>query len=45
MTHHPGRTSCFLGRPAKGMAIGILAVLWACETESGRVLARARVMN
>ena len=41
MTHHPGRTSCLLGRPAKGMAIGILAVLWACETESGRVLARA----
>jgi len=23
------------------MAVGILAVLWACETESGRVLARA----
>ena len=41
MTHHPERTSCLLGRPAKGMAIGILAVLWACETESGRVLARA----
>ena len=41
MTHHPGRTSCLLGRPARGMAFGILAVLWACETESGRVLARA----
>ena len=41
MTHHPGRTSCLLGRLAKGMAFGILAVLWACETESGRVLARA----
>ena len=41
MTHHPGRASCLLGRPAKGMAIGILAVLWACETESRRVLARA----
>jgi parvulin-like peptidyl-prolyl isomerase len=41
MTHHPGWTSCLLGRPAKGMAIGILAVLWACETESRRVLARA----
>ena len=41
MTHHPGRTSCLLGRPARGMAFGILAVLWACDTESGRVLARA----
>ena len=41
MTHHPGRTSCLLSRPAKRMAFGILAVFWACETESGRVLARA----
>ena len=41
MTPHPGRTSCFLGRIAKGMAFGILATLGACETESGRVLARA----
>ncbi len=41
MTHQPGRTSCLLGRRAKGMVLGILAVLWACETETGRVLARA----
>ncbi len=41
MTHHPGRTSCHLGRRAKGIALGILAVLWACEPNSGRVLARA----
>ena len=41
MTHHRGRTSCFLGRRAKAMAVGILAVLWACEAESNRVLARA----
>ena len=41
MTHHRGRTSCFLGRRAKTMAVGILAVLWACEAESNRVLARA----
>ena len=41
MTRHPGRTSCLLGSRAKGMVFGILSVLWACETESGRVLARA----
>ena len=41
MTHHPERTSCLLGRRAKGMVFGILAVSWACETDSGRVLARA----
>ena len=41
MTHHRGRTSCFLGRRAKGMAVGILAVLWACEAAPNRVLARA----
>ena len=41
MTHHPGRTSCLLGSRAKGMILGLLAVLWACETETGRVLARA----
>lgn len=41
MTHHPGRTSGLLSRSARGMAFGMLAVLWACETESGRVLARA----
>lgn len=41
MTPHAGRTSGLLGRRAKGMVLGILAVLWACETESGRVLARA----
>ena len=41
MTHHAGRTPCLLGRRVKGMAFGILAVLWACETDSGRILARA----
>ena len=41
MTHHPGRTSCLLGSRAKVMVLGLLAVLWACETETGRVLARA----
>lgn len=41
MTHHPGRTSFLMGRRAKGLAFGILAVLWACGSESGRVLARA----
>ena len=41
MIPHAGRTSGLLGRRAKGMVLGILAVLWACETESGRVLARA----
>lgn len=41
MTHHSGRTSGLLGRRAKGMVLGILAFLWACETDSGRVLARA----
>ena len=41
MTHHPGRTSYLSGRRAKGMALGILAVLWACEPNSGRILARA----
>ena len=39
MTHHAGRISCLLRSRAKAMALGILAVLWACETESGRVLA------
>jgi parvulin-like peptidyl-prolyl isomerase len=41
MTQHAGLASGPLGRCAKGMALGIVAVLWACETESGRVLARA----
>lgn len=41
MAHHPRRTSRLLGRSAKGITIGFLAVLCACETESGRVLARA----
>ena len=41
MTHHAGRISCLLRSRAKAMALGILAVLWACETESGRVLAGA----
>ena len=41
MTDHPGRTSCFLRRRAKVMVLGLLIVLWACETETGRVLARA----
>ena len=41
MTHHPGRTPYLLGRPVRGMVFGILTVLWACETQSGRVLARA----
>ena len=41
MTHHPGRTPYLLGRPVRGMVFGILAVLWACEPQSGRVLARA----
>ena len=39
MTHPPGRTSRLLGRPAKVVVFGVLATLWACETES--VLARA----
>ena len=30
-----------MSRAAKGMTFGILALFWACETESGRVLARA----
>ena len=30
-----------MSRTAKGVAFGILALSWACETESGRVLARA----
>ena len=41
MTHQPAPTSCLLGRRAQWMVLGILAVLWACETETGRVLARA----
>ena len=41
MTDHLGRTSCFLRRRAKVMVLGLLIVLWACETETGRVLARA----
>ena len=41
MTHHPGRTSCLLGSRPKVMVLGLLAVLWACETDTGRVLARA----
>ena len=41
MIQPAGRISGLLGRRAKGMVLGILAVLWACETESGRVLARA----
>ena len=41
MTQHAGFASGPLGRRAKRMALGIVAVLWACETESGRVLARA----
>ena len=41
MTTHAGRTSGLLGRCAKRGVFGILAVLWACEVESGRVLARA----
>ena len=39
MTHPPGWTSRPLGRPAKVIVFGVLATLWACETES--VLARA----
>ena len=39
MTHPPGRTSRPLGRTAKVIVFGVLAALWACETES--VLARA----
>ncbi len=41
MTHHPGHTSRLSGSRTKGMALGILAFLWACETDSGGVLARA----
>lgn len=41
MTRHAGCASGLPGRPAKGMVLGILAVLWACETESRGVLARA----
>ena len=49
MKHHAGRTNRLLGRSAdrragrraKGMAVAVLAILCACETESGRVLARA----
>ena len=41
MTYHPERTPCCLGRRAKGIVFGVLAVTWACEAESGRVLARA----
>ena len=41
MIPHPARTSCLSGSRAKGTVLGILAVLWGCETESGRVLARA----
>ena len=41
MTDQPGRTSCLLGSRPKVMVLGLLAVLWACETETGRVLARA----
>jgi parvulin-like peptidyl-prolyl isomerase len=41
MADHPGRTSGLSRRSAKAMVVGILAVLWACDTESDRVLARA----
>ncbi len=41
MTHHPGRISGLLGKRNKGMALALLVALWACESESGRVLARA----
>jgi parvulin-like peptidyl-prolyl isomerase len=41
MRQHARFASGPLGRCAKGMAFGVLAVLWACEAESGRILARA----
>ena len=41
MTQHAGCASGPLGRCAKGIALGVLVVLCACEAESGRVLARA----
>jgi parvulin-like peptidyl-prolyl isomerase len=41
MTQHAGFASGPLGRCTKGIALGVLVVLCACEAESGRVLARA----
>lgn len=40
MTQHGGCASRPPGRRAKAAALGILTVLWACETQVGGVLAR-----